>query len=447
MTVDITPEVPLPLAGYAGRGQEFTRVDAPLEANLAAFEGQDGAAVVLASVDTLFLDDRLADMIARASGVPRRNLLLVASHTHNAPSLAPSVPRLGRFDDSYGAAVAGRIAGAIRRLTDGPGVPVSARFGKRQIPINVNRRRPAWTVDYGAVLRGRRPRCGRTVAMASWRRGIVDPDLRCIVFASGAGQVMAVLWSYCCHPAFYPSGLHVSPDFPGAVREALRDAFGRSCAVLYFPGFAGSAIPDIPFHMPRSARELLSRALPFNPGLRSFTPAAYAAWTRELVRAAVACAEEAGERALASGVVRRSAASAEVFLPKAPAAGPGIRLEAARIDFGDGLAVVAVNGEMIGEWAPLLGRLLPDTGLATGYLAGPCLYVPTDDAVAAGGYEADRFRGAFGLEGEFAGGLDDIVRRTFSELDGRAGRERRPAQEADRSREVDSHDHQQRHRA
>jgi len=418
LTIDITPPHPVPLAGFAARRERFTRVASPLEANLAVFLDADGEAVVLGSVDTLFVGPSVREAIAEAAGFPADRLVLVSTHTHNAPSLAPEIPRLGPYDPAYGAITVQRIGEAVRRLVARPGPDLSVGYARRHAPFNVNRRRPAWVLDYSALRRERRLRLGKVIAMAPFRDGAVDPTLRCIVLRDAASAVRAVIWSFPCHANRYPHPDRVSPDFPGLVRDRLRDAFGKDCVVLYLPGLAGSAIPDIPFTAPRSVREFAGLLLPFNPVLPSFSTETYRAWGDRLAQVALACASAAGAAAGAAVMTHRSARSPSIFAGRG--ASPDIALDLARLDFGkgcgEGCGVVAMTGEMVGEWSSILHPRLPEGRIVTGYLAGPCLYVPTDRMVREGGYEADRFRDLFDLSGDFAAGLVPIVRGALDDL-------------------------------
>lgn len=412
-TAGITPRDALPLAGYAGRTGCFTAVDAPLEANFAAFFDADGLPVVLGGLDALFVGEAVAEGIAREAGLPRERVILVSSHTHGAPSLVPGSPLLGRFDPAYGEEVVRAAGAAIRGLLAAPPSDVRAAYGEGAAPFNVNRRRPARMLDYGSLRRRRRPGLRHGIAMAPNPRGAVDPMLRCIVLREG-GEPRAILWSYACHPAFHPFADRLSPDFPGAVRSRLRAVFGGDCAVIYLPGLAGSAIPRIPLRW-RSARSLALSLLPFNPILPSFTAAGYRRWVDRVAEIAVSCVLAAsGDGRDAKGVVHRTARSPVMF---GGGKSPDIRLEAVRLDLAGSCGILALNGEPLGEWRPLLPAGMLDRRIATGYLAGPCLYVPTDAAVAQGGYEADQFRTAFGLEGgAFADGLDAIVTGTLEAL-------------------------------
>jgi hypothetical protein len=54
--------------------------------------------------------------------------------------------------------------------------------------------------------------------------------------------------------------------------------------------------------------------------------------------------------------------------------------------------------------------------MVSGCAAGACLYVPTANEVRRGGYEVDRFRKAFGLDGDFVEKIDMKVVQAFKQL-------------------------------
>lgn len=88
------------------------------------------------------------------------------------------------------------------------------------------------------------------------------------------------------------------------------------------------------------------------------------------------------------------------------------------IRFGDEVEIITSNGELLGEWTPLLEQLPAKNGLrmVSGYAAGACLYVPPASEIRRGGYEVDRFQKAFGLKGDFVEAIDMQVLTAFKQL-------------------------------
>src|ERR1700722_19590509 len=73
------------------------------------------------------------------------------------------------------------------------------------------------------------------------------------------GQPLGVIWHYTCHPtAVVPENV-ISADYPGAVRQALRERFGEIPCV-FAQGFCGDIRPDIRRSQKAGWRERLVRA-------------------------------------------------------------------------------------------------------------------------------------------------------------------------------------------
>lgn len=405
-----TPTRPAPLAGYGRRMGLYQAVHDDLEAVFLHLSDDEGGEVILGSVDTLYLTERTLADIASALAGRRTPLCLFATHTHNAPSLAPDSPFLGRHDEEWYRSFVSRCAQAITRLADQAGEAVTVRYGEHRTDLNVNRRRRAWVIDYPALVRHRRLRIGWRIAHAPNRRGIVDRRARALFFEDPRGDVKAVVWSLAAHPAFCPAPLTVSADFPGLIREALRRRFGKDCAVVYLPGLAGSAIPKIPLRVPRTFNEAATRLLPFYPSYRSFSPRSYRKWVGRLFSELLRAYKARGSKAPEDRVSVHRASVPGIFHGLTEAARKvSVDLEISRVTLARGIEILACSGEMLCEWMPLLRRVSPGTVLYSGYAAGPPLYIPTSAELADGGYEVTGFQSGLGLDGEFHPDISRLV--------------------------------------
>ncbi|RPH37686.1 MAG: hypothetical protein EHM91_14745, partial [Planctomycetota bacterium] len=87
----ITPDEPLPMAGYAARSRPFERVAGELFVKAMALEDGRGRKALLITADHIGWSADyaipLGEELARKTGLPREAILLNASHTHSGPRL------------------------------------------------------------------------------------------------------------------------------------------------------------------------------------------------------------------------------------------------------------------------------------------------------------------------------------------------------------------------
>ncbi|KJV04987.1 hypothetical protein [Methylocucumis oryzae] len=96
--VDLTPIDCLPLGGYSGPERLVRKKHGRLEANISMF-GTPPNAVAIIAVDTLFAGPDLTNAITKifkeAHGLTAERVLILASHTHFAPMLDKTKPKIG----------------------------------------------------------------------------------------------------------------------------------------------------------------------------------------------------------------------------------------------------------------------------------------------------------------------------------------------------------------
>jgi hypothetical protein len=387
--VDITPcpSRPLPLAGYSERTEPFAGVADPLEANVLVCRDQEQT-LVLVTFDLLYVGELLRHKLqeALAPEVQPEQLFLTASHTHFAPATDPTLPQLGSVDEGYVDWVASRVADLVRRLLRARPQPLRVGTGQCPTHLSVNRRLAAWQI------RRRFPFLRKSVVMAPNFAGPVE---RLVRVARIGPDV--VLWCFACHPVILPRMDQVSADFVGFVRAALRRDLGAGTTVLFWQGFSGNIYPSYV----RSSATLAGRLrLKLLGRAETVRPSAWQRWATGLADQVVAAAQSIpAQEAVCSLAWRRGEIPWEALMP---GCGTGKSFRAHVLDLGEALRIVGVSAEMVVEYLPLFQSLFgPRPLFCVSCLDGVAGYVPTSVMLAEGGYEADGFRSAFGLTGEF----------------------------------------------
>lgn len=227
---DVTPPTGGRMYGYGARGENTsTGVHDRLHARaLVAFDGRTKVALVtldLGYVDTV-LTRRVRVAVEAAIGL--EDVLLMASHTHSGPTFAPDFPSAAApFVDDLADAIAGAVAEA-----DAARQPARLAAGWGRLEEGHNRRKvlPDGTVEMRWANRDRLP------------TRPVDYAVGVLAFDTPAGEPIATLVNYTCHPVVLgPENLEFSADYPGALVAMVDRQVGGQ--TMFIQGAAGDINP------------------------------------------------------------------------------------------------------------------------------------------------------------------------------------------------------------
>lgn len=400
----ITPLNPVQLFGRGARSRPFDRIDSELEANLIALPGATGLVMIVA-IDTLFAGDAFkAAMLEQLSPAVRgrvQDIVLVASHTHNAPALDPTKPQLGAVDADYARLASRRVAALVSRAAVGGQRPFSVGRGVSTCDLNASRRKR------GLRILKQAPFVGLRYNGVPVHGPDVPRTLQLLVARNAQGAPVWAIWTWCCHATFAPDHQAVAADFPGHVRAYLREKLGApSLPVVYLPGFCGDIRPDPPL-LPVKLRTLAMQPLqrPFAMPTRSNYAKLCGALATALDQA-LRCTEPlklAPVARLASTVVELG-----TILQGASAATTVSRMGITAIDVGD-FGILLMGAETCSPYIAKLAGIVPASWLLSGYCDQVFGYLPDDRQIAEGGYEADEFFLSFGLTGRFAPKIEQSI--------------------------------------
>jgi hypothetical protein len=227
--VDITPDYPIWLNGYAARQKESEGIDQHIFAQALAIGDDKKSLAVLITADNVGVPAQVRDEVAarltRKAGLRNERFALCSTHTHTAPMLSGSIPNI------FGAALPADEHGRVDRYTH----ELTDKLEQAAL----------------AALRDRRPAAlawGQTRAgFAANRRtkgGPVDHDLPVLVARDESGRSRALFLSYACHcTTMGATPNHICGDWAGYAREYLeRDHPGA--VVLVAAACGGDANPS-----------------------------------------------------------------------------------------------------------------------------------------------------------------------------------------------------------
>jgi neutral ceramidase len=384
-SIDITPQTPIPLAGYAAlRKPAFERVADPLEANVAILRNGDQM-VAFVALDLMYVGAFLRDAIvnALAGQIPREAIFTSACHTHSGPPTEDSLPVLGAVTAAYRNLVAQRVSELAVRLLAGAFVPVSLEYLEGNAAHSINRRKRVFGISRNF------PFLGPHVSIRPNPSGPRDDTIHMIRIRDGGGKDVAVCWCYACHPVGYPLLDVLSAEYPGVVRNTLRRALG-DIPVVFWQGFSGNTAPL------GTVRPMVFRART----LRDWEE-----WANGLAQ----CVQDTAGGASLSLPGPIACTMRALPLPELGLlSDKQVRLHEIRL--GPQLIICGLSAEVAVEYVGILGRLhAPVHVIPVGCVGDVYGYLPVDAMVREGGYEARGFVPRFGLRGSFVANVEEIV--------------------------------------
>jgi hypothetical protein len=418
--MNITPDAPIRMAGYAARLKPSEGAIQPLWLKaLALSDGRNGR-VIFITADLIGWPRALTDAIAAEAqkrwNLDRSALLFNASHTHSGPIVYPSLPTMFALpaDDervvrAYSAALRAKALEAIGQALDDL-TPVRLTLHSGQAAFAVNRRERV----NGAIRIGVNP------------AGPVDHAVPILRADGPGGKLRALLFGYACHNTTLTGQFQqLSGDYAGFAQSALESAHpGVMALFMALTGADQNPHPRSRLDLAKTHGDALAAAVsaamatpgePVKGRIRTaltITELPFAPHTREQFEAELKDKNEA--------VVRRARAMLQAYDERRPMNQLLYPVQAVRL--GEAVTVVALAGEVVVDYALLLRARYPKARLVVaGYSNDLPGYIPSRRILAEGGYEAVESMPYFGLPGPFAPEVEDRVLDAASRVLRRVG--------------------------
>jgi len=382
--VDVTPDHPVRLTGYAGRPSASTGVTQRLWAKALALGGDGGPPALWLTLDNCGLTREvwleLRDRLTRRTGLPPERIVLTISHTHSAPATTGWAPFIQPENiaaeesaaiDHYTRTLLGKMeSAAVAALAHH--FPARLSWSEGRATFAANRRTPDGPVDHALpVLK-------------------VEDD---------TGAIRALVTSYACHCTTCGGEvMHVCGDWAGYAQEALeRDHPGAQAMIAIGCGADANPSPrggpDGGLALAKQHGESIGAeirillAAPFHPltaklsARRVDAPLPFGAhFTRE----------QWTQRAAQPGITGRHARHWIAQLDAAKPPPSHLEYEITGWNFGDELAFLFLPGEVVVDYSLRLKRELDARRLWVNAYSNwvPC-YIPSRRILTEGGYEAE----------------------------------------------------------
>jgi hypothetical protein len=230
-TADITPEIGkfIP-GGYAPRIS--TGVLDPLQARACVIAGtKETVAIVGVDAVSLRFDtvEKARRRINTACGIPERNVVIAASHTHSG---GPSNDVLGTdSDEAYCETLVLRIAESV--------TTAHARLQEAEVGWALGRCE-GWAFNRRFRMRsgGEATNPGKGNPDIVEVAGPVDPDVGVVAFRTEGGRWLGAIGNFTCHCTVV-GGDKFSGDYPAYWQEALHTPAGSDFTLVFLNGACG----------------------------------------------------------------------------------------------------------------------------------------------------------------------------------------------------------------
>ncbi len=227
--LDITPEKPVKMSGYAGRKEESTGVHDPLYARIVAFQSGERR-LVLVSTDLIGYYDTyepIRDAICQQYQLKPGEILLTGTHTHSAPT--PTLSADGHPNNvEYTGNLQAKLLDGVGRALEAMG-PVEMGVGRGHSPVGSNRREKQ---PDGSIRLGRNP------------YGPTDKEVLVMKLARPDGKPVAALFDYATHAtSLGPKNLQISSDVLGLAAQFVEKVLGPDITAPVFAGASGDIDP------------------------------------------------------------------------------------------------------------------------------------------------------------------------------------------------------------
>jgi hypothetical protein len=421
--VDITPEGPIWMSGYAVRKKPSEGVLTPLAAKAIALEDSRKGRVVIVTTDLIGLPRQITDEVAarvqKQWGLERARLWFNSSHTHTGPVVRPNLNTMYNLSpeqteklSQYAAKLREDLYTVIGAAL-GDLAPADVSFGQGSAAFAINRRELA----------------KQGVAIGVNKAGPVDHSVPVLAVRSADGKLKAVLYGYACHNTTL-TGEHykISGDYAGYSQTAIEQANPGTTA-LFVLLCGGDQNPH-----PRSTEELAishGNALAasvkqvLDGKLERVRGPIRAAYQMVDLPFALHTREQFEKEAQDTNEFRRRRAQEmlKLYDERRPIRTTPYPVQAIR--FGNDVTWLTLGGEVVVDYALRAKKEYPkETLVVAGYSNDVMCYIPSKRVLKEGGYEADTSMIYYGMPGPFTDEVEEVIFRTIGQAMRRVGAKR-----------------------
>ena len=416
--LDITPKIPMWLAGYGGRDHESEGTLTEIWAKALALEDANGKRGVLITTDLLGMpqdiSNRIRKQLETKFGISRSQIILNSSHTHSGPVIGESLQDIYPLN----AEQQQKVINYSKKLEEEI-VNLAAKAFKNLEPAKI--------YSENGVTRfqvNRRNNKEATLSQQTELSGPNEYSVPVLKVVNAKGKLKAIAFGYACHPTVL-SLYKWSGDYPGFAQIELEKSYPGVTA-MFFQGAGADQNPlprrTIPLAKQYGSELVAAVERVLEEDMKELSPSLTIAYTEiDLKLAPVQSKAELEEMVKTAPGYQKKWASRILKLvnsgEKFPSSYP-YPLQVWRL--GE-QPIMTLGGELVIQYAIDLKRIFGQNLFVMGYSNDVMTYIPSEIILKEGGYEGAAAHMVYGLPSKWAPGVEKTIIDAMTKLGEKAG--------------------------
>lgn len=419
--INITPERPMLMSGYAGRTKPFVKVTMNLYAKALVLEDREGHRAVIVTSDLLGFPAAVAEPICERiqakTGIKREYILLNSSHTHAGPllGLKPTAADVADAGEKQ------RVVDYTRQLQDKV-VEVVVQAASKLEPAKLS-------VGGGVIhfAMNRREFTPNGIILGVNPRGLADRSVPVLRVDRSDGTPRAILFGAGTHnTTLGGDNFEVCGDYAGFAQANVHEKYPKT-QVMFMLGCAGDSNP-----YPRGTMEIARKhgvtlgeevCRVMETKLRPINGPLQVAFDRVELPLQSSLTREQLQKLAANKRDAKAYAATRMLeiLDRGEKPPSQYTCPVTVWQFGTDLTLVGLAGEVVVDYVTFLEKALgPNQLWIAAYCNDVFGYLPSARVLAEGGYET---RGLYsGAAGFFDPKAEEVLVRKVQELARKVGR-------------------------
>jgi neutral ceramidase len=416
---DVSPELPIRLAGYASRNRPADKLDHPLLVQALALRNASGERFVFVALDNCEVSHAFVEPVLQEYRdkfqLVRGAVAIISSHTHSAPVLDQTLTDMAQPSPADLDKIKSYSRLLRAKLVEVVGVALS----------DIQPALLEHGLGHATFAMNRRVYDGDKVAFGDNPDGPVDWDVPVLRVMGTNGAVRAVVFGYACHGTSVRAGddwYVVSGEYMAYARQHL-EAVQPGAVAMYLTGMGADSDPAPRGRLLGAKRHGLELAgavvsvldHPMRPVRGGFK---FAYDEVELPFVDAPNQQQLEQDAQSNDVYVKL--RAEAYLNRLRRGQPlaqSVKLPVGVVRFGDELTFILMGGEVVVDYSRRLKRLLADQHpWPIGYAYEVPCYIPSTRLIKEGGYETDSSLVYYGFYGPFRTSIEDLLVKRVTAL-------------------------------